>query len=66
MTFKEWENANSYSEEFKAFRTLTLEQVWDASRTQAIKDAVEAVDSAGGDNEDYHIEAIQRKFGIAR
>jgi hypothetical protein len=36
---------------------------FDASRAKALNDAIEAVDAAGGDNEDYHIEAIKRKFG---
>jgi hypothetical protein len=33
-------------------------------REQAMKDAIEAVDAAGGDSEDYHIEVIKRKFGL--
>jgi hypothetical protein len=36
---------------------------FDASRAKALSDAIEAVDAAGGDNEDYHIGAIKRKFG---
>ena len=41
-----------------------IEKLTNDVRNKAMRDAIEAVDAAGGDNEDYHIEAIKRKFGL--
>lgn len=64
MTFDEWQKSPEGQDAISKLHSLqektSFKMCWQAAYREALTEAAQAVRDAGGDNEDYHVSAIER------